>query len=55
MEWNSLPLEVHAACSVDKFKAKYVIKFVTKWFIISFSEVIAIFITFYKVICFYNL
>ena len=27
-EWNSLPLEVCSACSVDKFKAS-VIKFVT--------------------------
>ena len=45
-EWNSLPLEVRSACSVDKFKAS-VIKFVTscKYYIV-FSEFIVIFIIF---------
>ena len=31
-EWNSLPLEAHLACSVDKFKAN-AIKFVTKFYL----------------------
>ena len=46
-EWNSLPLEVHLACSVDKFKAS-VIKFVCNC-----NYYYSDFFIFYEVICFY--